>query len=105
MDNILSRLLGKRGIKDVSELAPEERGTFEEWKRILETEQVSPESLVEFCNGQLTLIEAKFGDVDNSDDKVRRLVLLHSVYASVRNLISSPKAEREALIRYLTSLL
>lgn len=105
MSNILSKILGKRGIKDVSELAPEERGTFDEWKKILETENMGPEALLEFCTGQLGIIEAQFGDVNNSDEKVRRLVLLHSVYASIRNLINSPKAEREALITYLTGLL
>ena len=103
--SILSRLLEKKGIKSTEELTPEERVDFDNWKRILSKEDIELSDVEEFCASNIKNIEAKFKDLDNSKEKLERLVLLHSVYSSLKNLINSPRAEREQLEQYLTQLL
>lgn len=102
---ILSRLLEKKGIKSTEELTLEERVDFDNWKKILSKEDINLSDVEEFCASNIRNIEAKFKDLDNSKEKLERLVLLHSVYSSLRNLINSPRAEREQLEQYLTQLL
>ena len=103
--SILSRLLEKKGIKSPEELTPEERVDFDNWKKVLSKEDIKLSDVEEFCSSSIRSIEAKFKDLDNSKEKIERLVLLHSVYSSMKNLINSPRAEREQLEKYLTQLL
>lgn len=103
--SILTRLLEKKGIKSPEELTPEERVDFDNWKKVLSKEDIKLSDVEEFCASNIRNIEAKFKDLDNSKEKIERLVLLHSVYSSMKNLINSPRAEREQLENYLTQLL
>jgi len=103
--SILSKLLQKRGIKDVSELDKEEQKTFAEWQRVLSKDDISLKDVESFCSMQVLNIEAQFKDLNTSKEKIERLVLLHSVYSSLKNLINSPRQERESLEKYLTQLL
>ena len=103
--NILSKLLQKKGIKSVEELTQEERRDFDQWKRVLSKEDINTKDIEEFCSAQIKTIEAQFKDLSISKEKLERLVLLHSVYSSIKDLINSPRAERENLEKYLTQLL
>lgn len=103
--NILSKLLEYRGIKDTSELDSEERLQFEGWKKILENDEVRISDIVEFCDTSLSNIEAQFGDIEADDKTKARLALQHTIYRSIKNMIQSPKAERESLVEYLTNLM
>ena len=105
MHNLLLRLLQKRKIKDFTELSEDERETFEGWKKVLAKEDLEIKDISKFCESQLDYIETQFKDLDISSQKLGRLVLLHSVYSTLRNLIEGPRAEREQLEEYLTSLL
>ena len=105
MHNLLSRLLQKRKIKDFTELSEDERETFEGWKKILGKEDLEMKDISKFCVSQIDYIETQFKDLNASTQKRERLVLLHSVYSALRNLIEGPKAEREQLEEYLTSIL
>ena len=102
--NLIAKLFQKRGITP-EDLTPEEKETVQQWEKTLSDEEVTVESISLFCKNQLKNIEQQFKDTNISREKMERLVLLHSVYASLRDVISSPKIERASLESYLTSLL
>lgn len=87
------------------ELNHEEKQTFEGWKKILSEGEITVEKIAQFCDFQIKSIEYKFKDLDRTPIVTERLVLLHSVYAAIRDLIKNPKAEKEALEKHLQSLL
>lgn len=101
--NILSRLLQKKNIK-AEDLTPEEKDTIQNWKVIL-SKEITLDTISNFCQYQLSEIERQFKDLNNSKEKLERLVIQHSVYSSIRDLIKTPQADRESLINYLTSLI
>ena len=103
--NILSKLLKKRGIKDVTELTEDERVEFDNWQKVLNKEELTIKDITEFCDGAIGAIETQFGDVDMSNDKTAKLTLQHAIYKKIRGVINSPQTERESLIEYLTNLL
>ena len=105
MHALLRKYLFKKGIKKVDELSDEERATFDQWDKTLTEDKITVGNIVDFCNAQLRDIEEAFKDNDRSKQKTERLATLHSVYSSIRDLVDSPKAQREQLIKYLTSLL
>jgi len=104
MHPILSKTLKARGIEDYTKLTDDEKVEFDNWAKILSKDEVTIERIEEFCNIQLGTIEAQFG-TDLETGKAERLMLLHSVYKSLKKMISGPKAERESLEVYLTSKL
>lgn len=107
MKNLISRLLEKRGVKDVSELAPEERADVERWTAILSTGEITVDKLTEFCKNKVKLIEGEWKNLDNSERKNERLIAYHSVYKTLLDIITGDagKSEREALERYLNDLI
>jgi hypothetical protein len=63
------------------------------------------DSLLKFCQNQIALIQVQFKNLDNSKEKNDRLVLQFNVYSTLMQAITTPTFEREALEKYLTSLL
>lgn len=102
--SILSKLLEKRGLKP-EELSTEEKETIKQWQLTLSQGAITVSSIELFCNNNITNIENQFKNLDNSKEKLERLVLLHNVYSSLVKIINSPKIEKEALEKYLTTLL
>lgn len=105
MSNALSKVLESKGIKDESELSDEERAQFNNWRSILNKEELNMDDVIGFCNAQVDNIEAQFKDLNNSAEKLTRLVLQHSIYKTLATIIKSPAAERESLEVYLTDLI
>lgn len=105
MHALIERLLRKKGIESVETLSTEERQTFDQWQRVLSDGEITVEKIAEFCVMQLRVAEAQFKNLDNSAEKTSRLVILHSIYRAIHELISNPMAEKENLERYLTGLL
>lgn len=105
MHLLLDKILKKRGVDDTAKLSEEEKETFDRWQKILSEGEVTLETVKNFCETQLGVIEGKFKELDRDKDKTERLVLLHSVYKSLLSIISSPRVERENLEKYLNSLL
>jgi len=105
MHNLLSKLFQKKGINDITELSSEEREDFDRWQKILVEEEITVNSITEFCKYQTSKIEQQFGDVNNNAQKIEKLVLLHSVYKGISNLTEGSKSQKEALIKYLTNLI
>ncbi len=103
--DIISRIFQKRGIKGVDELSAEEKGTFESWRKILAEGDVTVDKVKEFCTLQIGAIEEQFKNLDNTAQKNERLVLLHGVYSSILGAIEGPAQQREALVKYLTTLI
>lgn len=103
--SILSKLLERKGIKDTSELSTEEHIQFEDWQRTLSKQDITLKDIEEFCTMQLANIGAQFKDLNTPKEKLERLVTLHSVYSTLKDIINSPRQERENLEKYLTQLL
>jgi hypothetical protein len=72
---------------------------------VLAKEELDVKDILEFAKHQRGLIEDEFGNVDNDALKTSKLVLQYNLYGKIMSLIESPKHEREALIRYLETLL
>lgn len=105
MNSLISRLLEKRGVKDIEELSPAEKTDIDRWESILGTGDISIDAMTGFCDNQLKLIEVQWRNLENSTTKNERLVLLHSVYSSLKEMIKSPNSERAVLEKYLRGLL
>lgn len=114
MNNLLARYLEKLGYKSIDELSdvpmpdnsPTEKNVFQKWQKILSSnEDVTVDNIKELCERQLSQIEEQMKDLENSDIKNNRLVILHTVYKTILKAISSPITERAQLEVYLNSLL
>lgn len=114
MHYLLSKLLAKRGYKNISELSadrmpdgsPSEKETFDRWNKVLSArDTITVEDIKKFCNGQVQHIEQQWKSLDNATVKNERLVLLHTVYKAIIEVIDSPQTQRESLEKYLMGLL
>lgn len=101
--NLLATLLAKRGISKETDLSPEEKAVFDNYRVILSGEVVTVEKLKEFCKTQIRTIEGIFAGPETKND-VYLKASLH-VYLNLLKAIEAPEAEREALERHLTQLI
>lgn len=101
MHKTLEKLLEQRGIKELSE---EEKATFDKWNKVL-TKEVTVQSIMEFCNQQKALIEVQWSNLDNSEKKNERLILLHNVYTKIARVTQADRKAREELEQYLNGLI
>ena len=100
MHQLLSKLLGKKGIKSTDQLTPEEAETFDRWNRILSEGEITVGKISEFCQQEINKIESRWDE--NADAS---LIPYHVVYRTIIKVIQSPKAERETLEKYLSNLI
>lgn len=105
MYHLLEKLLKKRGIKTLTELSEEESEDFDRWNKVLSEGEITVEKIIEFCKNQVNLIENQWKNMDNSQAKNERLILLHTVYKTILEAITAPKVEKERLESYLQQLL
>ena len=106
MHLLLSKLLQKRGIKDIEELSKEEKEWFDVKERILsQPDEITIKDFEKFCKLQLSAVEEQWKNLDNSSQKNERLILLHNVYSSIIKAITASKLERGILEDYLEQLL
>ena len=103
--SILEKLLKKRGIESLEQLREDEKEVFDRWNKTLSEGEMSLEKIVAFCEGQIRLIEEKWKDLNSPKEKNERLIIYHTVYRSIRDIIIKPISEREALEKYLNTLL
>jgi len=110
--NLLDKLLQKKGVKSPEELdntpmpdgSPNERQTFEEYRRILSEGDITVEKIQEFCQSQINVIESKWKDLGIGNDKKAEWIPIHNVYSTLLSVIKSPKAAKEALETQLREL-
>ena len=100
--SILSKILQKRGIKDVTELDKEEKESFEGYEKILSKEDLTLEDVKHFLESQIGIIETKWKDY--STQNKADLIPYHTCYKTLLNLINAPQVERKALEDYLSQL-
>lgn len=104
MHTLLQRLLQKRNV-DIKDLLPEEKQDFDRWESKLQGKDLSVPAIADYCRAQLVKIEAQWDNIDNSDKKNGRLILLHTVYGKIARMISTHEKEREELEKYLDNLI
>ncbi len=97
----LNKLLSKRGIERIEDLAPEEQATFQKWKLVLTGDSVTLESIKTFCRAQISIVEGKCDGITPLTNLQQ--ACLH-VYSNLLKAIEAPEAERESLEKYLTQL-
>jgi hypothetical protein len=105
MHSLLDKLFAKRGIKDANDLKPEEKVIFDNWRLILDKEELTIADVKEFCKTQVELIENKWCDYNLEQSKKAELISYHTIYKTLLLAIDSPKSAREALEKQLTEFL
>ena len=106
MHILLSKLLARRGIKDIEELDKDEKAWFDDKQRILgQPDEITIEDFKKFCKTQIGVIEDQWKNLDNSSQKNERLITLHTVYSSILKVATANKMERELLEDHLNQLL
>lgn len=95
----------KKGIESVDQLSIEEKADYDRWTAILSAGDVTVDSILKFCQNQISLIQVHWKNQENTKEKNDRLVMQFNVYNSIIQAITAPTAERENLEKYLTGLL
>ena len=104
MHTLLQRLLQKRNV-DPKDLTQEEKQDFDRWESKLQGKDMTVETILNYCKAQRIIIESQWENMDNSKEKNERLILMHTVYAKITNLIQSHDRERVELEKYLDDLI
>lgn len=103
--NILDKILNRRGIKSVDQLDPEEKATFESWRKILSKEELTVKDVEDFCQSQLDVITMKWSDLNTENSKKAELIPYFVVYNILLKTMNSPKEIRDNLEKNLIQLL
>lgn len=105
MHKLLTKLLKKRGIEDVTKLSSDEKADFDRFEKILSEGEITVDKIRKFCENQTSVIEKQWRDFGNDPRKNERLIVAHTIYKTLLEAIEAPRSERERLEHYLTSLL
>ena len=105
MQNIIWRLLKKKGIESLDELDSEEKVVFDQWQAVLSKEELTLPDVKEFCKIQCEVIKQKWADYSIDQAKKAELLPYFTVYNSLLTVIDSPREARESLERHLESLI
>lgn len=110
MHPLVARILEKRGVKDLTDLNKDEQATYRQWEQDYKTilaaeEALTVDKVAEFCRHQVKVVESQWRNWDISREKMERLVLVHTVYKVMLDLLEAPQRRREQLEAELTSYL
>lgn len=100
--SILPKIFAKYGVKEVSELEPEEREIYENYQKVLSKEDLTLQDVKLFLENQIRIIEMKWRDFNGAGKP--DLIPYHVIYCVLRDMIAAPQAERERLEQYLIQL-
>jgi|SRR6185312_1225988 len=98
--NALNKLLDKAGIEKIEDLQPEERATYEHYKLVL-TKEVTVETIQEFCQAQIKVIEGKCDGVNPITTLQQACI---HVYTNLLKMIETTEKERESLEMMLNQM-
>lgn len=98
---LLDKIFQKRGIRDINDLTKEEKAVVDswesEWKAILSAEEeLNIDTIKNFCQNQLKIIEGKWGDYSVEEKRKQELLPYYTVYKTLLNVINLPRSAREA---------
>lgn len=100
--SILTKYLEKIGVKGQEDLSKEEQDVFERYKRILSGETITVDTIKEFCQSQVKIIESQCdGKTPLSN---LQQASLH-IYLNILKAIDAPQSERESLERHLIQII
>ena len=102
---VIEKLMHSKGIKDVGDLTAEEKATVDRWQKILSEGGITVDKIRKFCENQIRTIEKQWRNLDNKPEKIERLVMVHTVYSMLLEVIGAPKHRRAELEEELNSLL
>lgn len=105
LDKLLSKLLQKRNIKDISDLDEDEQKTYESWQSTLSKNELTIDDIKAFCLQYVDAIEVRWADYGIDQSKKAELIPYHSFCKTILKVVDSPKAQREALEKNLEQLL
>lgn len=113
MRDLLFKYLSSKGIKSPTELdktpttdgSPTEFETYKNYEKTLSKDELSIGDIKKFLTMQIGIIEARWKDFSTSAEKKAELIPYHTVYKTLEQAISAPKAEREQLEAHLNKLL
>jgi len=105
MNPLLEKYLKKLGVDSITGLSNEERVVFDNWNSVLDGVDVTGETLKNFCQAQLDIIDTLWDNLDNSGEKNDKLVLLRIVYRKLIVLIDSNKNKKAEVEAEITTLL
>jgi hypothetical protein len=97
MHDLLYKMLKQRGIENLDQLDQEERLTFDNWREILNKEELTIKDIKEFCRIQCEVIRQKWADYNIEQSRKNDLIAYFTVYNSLLSAIDSPKVGKEAL--------
>jgi len=103
MHPLILKLLKKRNL-NLDELDEVERETYDGWQRTL-SEDLTLDTLKDFCIDQKDTIEKEIVKPDNSDRKNNNLIATLGVYMSIIGIMENTGSDRIALIKHLESLI
>jgi len=105
MHHLLERLLKKYKVSSIQELSADDQSEVRRWQTIFSQDEITVADIQTFCSNQVLEVEKQWRDTNNSSQKNDRLIILHTVYRSLIDLIQAPKTGKAQLEAYLQNLL
>lgn len=94
-------MLQRKGIESTEDLSNEEKVVFQNYDKILSKETLTIDDIKKFLQTQVTIIEAKWKDLNLENTKKAELIPYHTCYKVLLQSIDAPLQEKEALELYL----
>jgi len=112
MHKLLYKWLNQKGFKGPEELdktpmpdgSPNEFQIFENYREILSKEELTIDDFRQFMQGQVSVIEGKWSDLNIEQSKKAELIPYHTVYKILLQALDAPKTQKEILERQLIQL-
>ncbi len=113
MLEILQKFLKSKGVGSAAELdatpnpdgSPTERDVFENYRKVLDKEELSVADIKNFLTQQIGTIESHWKNLNTPNARKAELIAYHTVYKTLESAINAPRAEREQLEAQLNSLI
>ena len=111
--SLLDKFLKKCGVKSPADLdntpntdgSPTEREIYEKYKGILSKKELTLEDLKLYIQGQISIIEGKWMDLNLAQEKKAELIPYHTVYKVIESILVSPQVARKQLVNQLNQLM
>lgn len=103
--DLLKKWLINAGIEDITKASEEEQATYFKYKKTLTEGELTVDKIKEFCQDEKIHIEKQWQNLENSTQKNERLIIIHTIYSRLLEVIEAPKKEKEIAEKYLQELI